>query len=203
MEATWERKTERSRYDYYPTQAPFVREGLASFVTELMPERVDSVLDPGAGGGVWGKAARKLFPDASIWGVELQLWEKPIAYDEWIDGNYLADNMVLPQFDLIVGNPPYSRAEAFVRRSYDLLNVGGYLVMLLRLSFLEGQGRGRGLWQEIPPLHVSIYSTRPSFMGKLGDNAPFACGIFMWRKRAAVIRPTFSFIHPDKLIDRW
>jgi hypothetical protein len=70
-----------------------------------------------------------------------------------------------------MGNPPYSHAEEFVRQGYDLLSVGGSLIFLLRLAFLEGQARRDELFQDMPPYQVAVCSKRPSFSGDGKTNA--------------------------------
>lgn len=85
-------------------------EPLAVQALELLPEiRPRRILDPGAGGGVWGRAARRKYPKAEIWGVENSGEPKPPEYDTWWTHNYLSDNYEdrLREQTLIIGNPPY------------------------------------------------------------------------------------------------
>ena len=61
--------------------------------------------------------------------------------------------------DVIITNPPYKIAEQFVMHA---LEQAPCVVMLLRLTFLEGQARGRGMWKQTPLHRVYICSERPS-----------------------------------------
>src|SRR5262245_27832883 len=84
-------------------------------------------------------------------------------------------------FDLVIGNPPYKHTEQFVRHGMDMLESGGYLVFLLRLNFLEGQGRGRSFWNRYPPVKVVVSSRRVSFSGDGKSNAT-AYAYFVWQQ---------------------
>lgn len=169
----------RDPHDFYPTPLSLCRAALA----ELPPAPVpDSILDPGAGSGVWGKAARDLYPRALITGVELRPDAIPPAetYTAWHTGDF---RLYDPgwKHDLIMGNPPYKYAEAFIRHSLSMLKDYGWLVFLLRLAFLEEQDRGKDFWRKFPPERVSVCSQRPSFTGD-GNTDATAYAVYYWRK---------------------
>jgi hypothetical protein len=164
----------RRDYDHYPTPQHTVLGALG--LIEKAPGRI---LDVGAGDGTWGRVARQLWPACHLEGIEVRFDEKPSDYDEWHIGDF-AVSQPNGRFDLVMGNPPYSHAENFVRRGYNLLSVGGSLVFLLRLAFLEGQARRDGLFHEIPPYQVAVCSKRPSFSGNGRTNAT-AFAVFHWR----------------------
>jgi hypothetical protein len=170
----------RRENDFYPTPEYTVRSAL-----ELIPEWwvPKSVFDPGAGDGIWGRIARLRWPEMQLVGAELRDVPKPPEYDEWSVGNFLGNLGPLAhyEFDLVVGNPPYRDAEAFVRRSLALLRDRGQLVFLLRLAFLESQRRRDGLFKEFPPKTVGVCSKRPSFTGDGKTNAT-AFAVFHWMK---------------------
>ena len=71
--------------------------------------------------------------------------------------------------DLVVGNPPYRRAEAFVRRSIEISD--GLVAMLLRVAFLETQER-YPFWCDHPPLALRVLVERPSFSHAEVPDAP-------------------------------
>src|SRR5690348_3588296 len=97
----------RRAYDYYPTPVTVCDEALTFLPRGFEPE---CILDPGAGAGAWGKAARKAYPKAFITGVEVRPeTTRPAAYNFWIHGDFLMMDKS-PAFDLIIGNPPYNRA---------------------------------------------------------------------------------------------
>lgn len=75
-------------------------------------------------------------------------------------------------------------AEACVRRGLRSIYGDGAVVMLLRLAFLEGQARGRGLWREHPPTRVRVLTRRPSFTGN-GKTDATAYAVFEWAAEPA------------------
>jgi len=166
----------RSKNDYYPTPSGMVRE--VARQTILAP--VDNILDPGAGEGVWGRVYKERFPSAHLTGVELRDLEKPEEYDDWFVTDYL-EWETDKTFDLIVGNPPYSLAEPFVRKSMELLRPGGRIMFLLRLTFLASQTRYYGLYEDCGLHSVMVSSRRPSFtLDGRTDADDYA--IFVWDK---------------------
>lgn len=85
--------------------------------------------------------------------------------------------------DLIITNPPYSRAQEFLEKS---LSEAPTVVYLLRLNFLEAQRR-HDWWSTVAPLdHLLTLSKRPSFTGNGTDATGYAW--FCW-DRGGVIRP--------------
>lgn len=84
----------------------------------------------------------------------------------------------LGRYTLILGNPPYSAAEAHVRHALILRDPQfGAVAFLLRLGFLESQQRAP-LWREHPASKVYVLSERPSFTGGGTDNSAY--GLFVW-----------------------
>lgn len=172
----------RREADFYPTPCWVVEIALGELHTAPR-----SILDTGAGEGVWGDVARERWDDANITGIDCRRLPYPHTYDLWITDDYLADGSTHPGtngfdgYELIMGNPPYLLAEGFIRRSISLLATGGNLVYLLRLSFLESRKRGDGLWQEYPPKRVVVLKSRPSFTGDNKTDSD-AYAIFYWQK---------------------
>jgi hypothetical protein len=148
--------------------------------------RSEFIVDPCAGTGVWGVAARKRWPLAEISGNDIRDVPKPPDYNQWIPCWNFLTQAVGGLADLVMMNPPYKDAEAFVRKGIKFCNTGGYVVALLRLAFLEGQARGRGLYLETPPQSVHVLVSRPSFMPegheKAGKTDATAYAIFIWQE---------------------
>lgn len=175
----------RPEADVYPTPSWAVEAILNA--TLLQPYHKLRILDPGAGSGVWGAIASTTIR-SEVWGVELRPLEPLAEFDEWAgDTNYLTwwpasdewGNEV--RFDLVVGNPPYSLAEEFIRHSFELLHPGGQVIFLLRLAFLGGQKRAKHLWSEFPPERVLVLPKRPSFSGN-GKTDQIEYAAFYWRQ---------------------
>lgn len=189
----------RDAHDFYPTPVPLIEAALTQFRTFTSGFTPDRVLDPGAGTGVWGVAARKHWRDAWIAGVELREQPRPDAYDHWLTGDFLASATQLPSVDLVIGNPPYRHAEKFVRAAWDVASPNGYMLLLLRLAFLEGQARARGLWRELQPLAVWVCAARPSFIAegeKAGRTDSTAYAVFVWQKGLpGIYAPTLGWLN--------
>lgn len=171
----------RRAFDFYPTPIEVARDALTFLPSDFIPTRV---LDPGAGSGVWGQAARERWRDAWMVGVEERDVHATPDYDWWLTQNYLANpvyDISTPSVSCVIGNPPYHLAEQFVRRSYDLLWKGGWLIFLLRLNFLEGKKRSLGLYRDLPLHTCVVRASRVSFTGDGKTNAT-AYGYFIWQK---------------------
>lgn len=143
-----------------------------------------TLLEPSVGAGAWLLAGRK------AWGDRMRA--SAIDLDPTADGLRLVDETRSsvgsfldqcprdadgPPFDVVLGNPPYRDAEAHVRHA---LRFGTVVAFLLRLAFLEGQGR-RALWNEHPAAKVVVLPKRPSFTGGGTDSAAYA--LFVWNAR--------------------
>jgi len=184
----------RAKADHYPTAY-----GVCAAALRLIrTEGVSRILDPGAGTGVWGQAARVLWPSAWIIGVELRNVPPNTVYDEWQHRSYKGAQIGDP-VDVVMGNPPYKSRlpEYFVEHSLDLLrDRRGTLIQLLPITFLAGQGRGGKLWKVAPPSYVYVMSRRPSFIHsgeKAGNTDATEYALFIWD----LLNPT-----PEPII-RW
>jgi hypothetical protein len=62
---------------------------------------------------------------------------------------------------LIVTNPPYALALAFALKGLERASTG--LAMLMRIQFLESQGRYHELFSKTPPTKVAVFSDRIPF----------------------------------------
>lgn len=181
------KKSKRRECDFYPTPAEYARACLSLHpgyrVPLIAPRRI---LDPGAGTGVWGDVAREVWPNARIEGMDIRNVPQPASYDSWYTlagyEDWASNRLTAPgRYDLIMGNPPFSLAEQFIRESMELLAHGGRLIFLLRLAMLESEKRiTSGLWEQYPPSRVVVFSKRPSFTGTGTDATAYAA--FEWIK---------------------
>lgn len=174
--------TDKPIPDRRPNDSYWTPEWAVEMCLDLVQGKPRSMLDPAAGGGVWGKVARERWPDALIIGNEIDRdLPKHPAYSQWVRSDFLGTNY-RERFDLIVGNVPYSEgaAERFVRRSLPLLSFGGRLIFLLRLTFLEGKARATGLFQEYPLQRVHVLG-RVNFLN-CGSSSPYAQAAFCWQQ---------------------
>lgn len=171
---------QRKEYDFYPTPKELCRASL----NILQDDYPISIFDPGCGTGVWGEVAREKYPNSYIGGIDIRKVDFNPAYSfllmetDYLSTSWLKDK----EYDLILGNPPYKYAEEFVDRSFELLKNSGYLLFLLRLSFLESKGRYSKYYsQGLNPKEVYISVKRVSFTGDRKTSAD-AYGLFLWQK---------------------
>jgi len=97
----------RDPHDHYPTNIEVARAALRE-VAGFMEH--PTILDAGAGDGVWGQAARDIFLFSIIHGVELREIEQPNnAYNLWVAGQNYATYQPAPdrKYDLAIGNPAF------------------------------------------------------------------------------------------------
>lgn len=85
----------------------------------------------------------------------------------------------------ILTNPPYKYAKEFVERALDLVEDDRYVVMFLKVQFLEGKNR-RELFNQRPPRYVYINSSRQTCylngdMSHKMSSATCYCW-FVWQK---------------------
>ena len=85
----------------------------------------------------------------------------------------------------ILTNPPYKYAKEFVETALNKIEYGNYVIMFLKIQFLEGQGR-RDLFDKHPPKYVYVNSARQTCyingdMSKKMSSATCYCW-FVWEK---------------------
>ena len=85
----------------------------------------------------------------------------------------------------ILTNPPYKYAKEFVEKALELTKPGAYIVMFLKIQFLEGKDR-RKLFEKYPPKYVYVNSARQTCyingdMSKKMSSASCYCW-FVWEK---------------------
>ena len=87
---------------------------------------------------------------------------------------------------VIIANPPFSQALAFIKKALDYKP--DYICMLLRLNFLGSSERSEFMRQHTPDIYV--LPNRPSFTGKGTDSIEYAW--FVWRAENGYGSPTFK-----------
>lgn len=85
----------------------------------------------------------------------------------------------------ILTNPPYKYAKEFVEKGLELVTIGKYVIMLLKIQFLEGKDRYK-MFKKLPPKFVYVNSSRQTCyingdMSKKMSSASCYCW-FVWQK---------------------
>lgn len=150
--------------DIYFTPLP-----LAKLICEVVREEViqfpvTRMLEPGCGTGSFLKATKTTWPNVKRLGVERVPF---IAQEARVKGHHVIESDFLKkrfkkEYDLIIGNPPYSMAREFVEKSLSLLSLFGNAVFLLRLDFL-GSKKRLPFWRKTHPQKIFALARRPSF----------------------------------------
>lgn len=172
--------------DAYYTPQP-----LADAICSVLAHKLTGIrliLEPSAGKGAFVKAA------CASWG---RWGAKVAATDRHDHGTACAragatsfrvldflslDTERLARFDLVLGNPPYSLAEQFVRYPLEHgLHPGASVAYLLRLSFLGSQKRLTRLFRDHPLRYLIPIAGRPSFTPD-GRTDSSEYGVFVWTR---------------------
>ena len=132
------------------------------------------VIEPSAGTGNWVQAYKQAFPAATVAAWDVQDFRTNGHYPDAI---YIQEDFLETQpkahADLVLGNPPYKHAEAFVRHSLAWCRPSGRVAFLLRMGFLASRRRF-SLLEEHPPTLVCSLGGRPSFTGGGTDRYDYA-----------------------------
>ena len=179
----------RNEHDFYATP-PALARAICAKLRETLGTPT-TVIEPSAGDGAFVRAAAATWLTTPIFAVEPNIGHAA-ATDEmaiWSAATWesfewsTVPDTIGPM--LIVGNPPFPKAEAHVRLALQRLgrsSSGGtrHVAFLLRASFLAGTARVGGIWREHPPRYVWHIAPRPSFTsdGKT-DGAEYA--VIVWK----------------------
>lgn len=153
------------------------------------------IIEPSAGPAAFVRAARATWPHVAVNAVDIDgahgetclavgaasfiESDWPTQAAQWNEVRRRAPRESFLAPLLIVGNPPFSAAEAHIAAAIELLRHGELLAFILRMSFLGAQDR-IDFFQKYPPLSVAVILPRPPYDGEGGDNAD-SC-LFIWQK---------------------
>jgi len=84
------------------------------------------------------------------------------------------------QFDVVLTNPPYAHADAFIKKAKAVARQK--VVLLLRLSYLHGVRRYRSIWTDtsFPLASVNIFTRYPMLGDKLRDDGKYRTGMIVY-----------------------
>jgi len=181
MSATKKNSNKRVANDYYPTPSWCVDRLLEEVnLPYTYPLRsVGRWLEPAAGDGAIIRAVNAGLGTTPTWtAIELQDRFKT-DLEASVDPSrvYIESFLDAPlnkDYDVIITNPPFSKALEFIKKSIKL--EPEYVCMLLRLNFMGSGERSDFLRQYTPDIYV--LPNRPSFNGKGTDSIEYAW--FVW-----------------------
>jgi len=125
--------------------------------------------DPNAGGGVFGWAAGLEFPGAHRTGIEVREEEAKHVernYDRAVIGDYLTLPVEPRSCDAIITNPSFEEALEVAKKGLLELDDGGWMGLLLRLT-----------WGDNAKVSTWLRQHPPVGMIELSDRLAFAVGI--------------------------
>ena len=166
-------KTVQERHDksdYYFTPAYAIQEFIDN---SLNVEKIDwsklHILDPASGGLLNSKGEiiqGMSYPDVlKSNGVKdnnlitLDIREDSLSM---ITKDYFDPDFFIEDVDMIITNPPFLYAMHFIKKSLEIVNNGGYVIMLLRLNFF-GSIKRHEFFKKNMPKYVFIHHKRLSF----------------------------------------
>ena len=171
------RGRERNANDYYRTPVDdvmaFLKESGLSLDNQL-------IYDPCSGGDVNNDMS---YPAAlSQWACNSTVVTSDIREDSPAEYHidYLNDDFVCVEPDVIISNPPFKDSLEFVERALENVREGGLVIFLLRLSFLESLKR-KDFLQANMPEKIFVHAKRMSFTED-GKTDSVAYAHFVWRK---------------------
>lgn len=130
-------------------------------------------LEPGAGSGSIIRAVNKVRQDVDWTAIELQERMRrrlEATGATTLIGDFLRKSMH-GDFALALGNPPFSLAAHFVRRSLHLANE---CCLLLRLNWLGSSTKRRWVFEHYGLPDLFVLAERPSFVGQGTDATDYA-----------------------------
>lgn len=83
------------------------------------------------------------------------------------------------KYKVVITNPPFSIAEDIIKKSFEFVEDGGYVIMLLRLNFF-GSKKRKEFWENNMPILTYVHRERISFTGGQTDSIEYMHCV--WKK---------------------
>lgn len=168
--------------DYYVTPIQDIELFLKEFkkVTPNLNWTELQILDPCAGGDInnpmsYPKAIKNIHTDYTMIDT-IDIREDSLSK---LKQNYLTYDLPKKQ-NIIITNPPFNLALEIIQKALNDVDSGGYVIMLLRLNFLETKSR-KEFFDKYMPKYIFVHHKRMSFVkGKGTDSVAYAH--YVWQK---------------------
>lgn len=162
----------KPRHEFYPTPRPYIE--LLAHYEDLTGTRF---LEPAAGDG---RIAEFVTAEEIVF-VDITRRELVVEPTKFHETCFIALTPKLraqsPPFDLIVTNPPFSMALAFVKLSLSLLAPGGKACFLMRANFFHSHARYR-FNRTHPPKREYRLAKRPKFRYGRSDSWDYSWFVY-------------------------
>lgn len=168
--------------DYYVTPIKDIEIFLKELNLQIDPTIWNKVkiIDPCAGGDEkhpmsYPTAIKNIYGNCNVNCIDIR--EDSLAETK---GDYLKQNVKDFKPYIIITNPPFNIALEIIEKALDDVVDGGYIIMLLRLNFLETKAR-KEFFDKYMPEYIYVHHKRMSFVeGKGTDSVAYAH--FVWHK---------------------
>ena len=160
-------RKQKTKYDFYSTPSN------ATILFSKSFQLIEPILEPCNG----KNAITNILKEKGYKYIHTLDIDKEMIADEYID--FLLYNKK-DYFNTIITNPPYSgnyKGE-FIKKALKLVKEKGYVIMLLKLTYLEGKNRKKEIYDIIAPYKIFVHSERLDFAGGKG----IAYAWFVWKK---------------------
>jgi hypothetical protein len=176
-------KEDRSESDFYPTPK-------CATISLLEKEKFEgNIYEPACGDGRLSIVLKEFGYD---------VYSSDLRDSDDIFGEKGIDFLNQTQkFDNIITNPPFSLAGDFIEHGLNLSN--NTSLLLLRLSYLEGQSR-YGMFKKNPPSRIYVFSKRlPFFKDGIWSKSggQFCHSWFVWDKQCENKNTIIDWLMPN------
>lgn len=176
------RSEERTNHpeDYYITPIQDVKLFLQEFdKTENLDWKNMNIFDTAAGGDSLHPMS---YPTAiqELFNKEINTLDIRLDSLAEIKANFLETDIKQYNPEMIVTNPPFKYAMDFVKKALNDVKDDGWVIMLLRLNFLETKAR-KEFFKHYMPTYIYVHHKRMSFTEN-GKTDSCAYAHYVWKK---------------------